>query len=41
MAKITRPKKQIVGHLNIEIAVEIVKIAIDGRQIHRSLLSWV
>ena len=36
----TRPKKQIVWRLNIEITVEIVKIAIDGRQIHVSLLGW-
>jgi hypothetical protein len=29
-----------VWRLNIEITVEIVKIAIDGRQIHGSLLGW-
>jgi hypothetical protein len=40
LAKMTRPKKQIVWRLNIEITVEIVKIAIDGRQIHGSLLGW-
>ena len=40
LAKTTRPKKQIVGHLNIEITVEIIKIAMDGRQIHGSLLGW-
>ena len=38
LAKTTRPKKQIVWRLKIEIVVEIVKIAIDGRQIHGSLL---
>ena len=40
LAKMTRPRKQIVWRLNIEITVEIVKIAIDGRQIHGSLLGW-
>ena len=40
LAKTTRPKTQIVWRLNIEIAVEIVKIAIAVRPIHGSLLGW-
>ncbi len=33
-------QKQIVWRFQTEIAVEIVKIAVDGRQIHGSLLVW-
>jgi len=40
LANTTRPKKQIVWCVQTEIAVEIVKNAIDGRQVHGSLLGW-
>ena len=40
LAKTTWAKKQIVWRFQTEIAVEIVKIAVDGRQIHGSLLVW-
>ena len=38
LANTMRPKKQIVGRLKTEIAAKTVNIAIDGRQIHGSLL---